>query len=451
MAITAPRVASKAISQGWPEHLDVEGLFIDGGHRKIDLKISERVTILTGPNGSGKTRVLAILRSALALDLASLAAEPFTGLTLRFTNGRRFQVSRREATDDIELTVAVLGQRRKLFSSQVKLTIDPVAHLILPEWIVRVGEDIWEDSRDGELLDLDDLNARFHRRPRPTSDPVNWRISSGQPDLVAGLRNALGRAPVPTFIETKRLDVTSRKKRRSRFPQPVPRHERIHDYVDQIQSQVQQARAEYSRISQLTDSQFASRALQRTDDDPPSSPELRTRFSQLAVLHNELLTTGVVAESPSVDMRGGSLSIPERRMFAVFLEDWGNKLQPLLPVHEKLQMLQQIVGQKLTNKRLRLDDHGRLRIETAAGAQIPVNQLSSGEQHLLALFAMLLFDANRSSVVIIDEPEISLHAEWKHAFLDDIRRVAENADLQFVLATHSTGIINGQWDLVEKL
>jgi len=80
-----------------------------------------------------------------------------------------------------------------------------------------------------------------------------------------------------------------------------------------------------------------------------------------------------------------------------------------------------------------------------------VSKLSSGEQHLVALFAMLLFSAGPASIVLIDEPEISLHAAWKHSFLDDISEVARLADLQVLLATHSSGIINGRWDLTEEL
>ncbi|WP_218106666.1 AAA family ATPase [Micromonospora pallida] len=77
--------------------------------------------------------------------------------------------------------------------------------------------------------------------------------------------------------------------------------------------------------------------------------------------------------------------------------------------------------------------------------------LSSGEQHILALFTMLLFSTSPGSIVLIDEPEISLHAAWKHAFLTDITDVAAIANLQVVLATHSSGIINGRWDLVQEL
>lgn len=64
---------------------------------------------------------------------------------------------------------------------------------------------------------------------------------------------------------------------------------------------------------------------------------------------------------------------------------------------------------------------------------------------------MMLFAAAPGSLVLIDEPEISLHAAWKHSFVDDVSRIARLNDLQVVLATHSTAIINGKWDLVREL
>jgi predicted ATP-binding protein involved in virulence len=64
---------------------------------------------------------------------------------------------------------------------------------------------------------------------------------------------------------------------------------------------------------------------------------------------------------------------------------------------------------------------------------------------------MLLFSARSGSLVLIDEPEISMHAAWKHSFLDDISEVAKLSELQIVLATHSSAIINGNWDLVREI
>lgn len=444
-----PQRRTHRAGAGWPQSLTVEGLFREDVKRRIEFRLPDHVTILSGPNGSGKTRLLVILRAALALDWNALASEPFRNMNLTYSTGKRLVVHRRQKDEGLYLQVEVLQRTKPLTEVTMELQ-SSAAPLHLPGWIAQVDDELWQDLRDGELLDRDDLTVRFG--PGPGHDPRAgpWQLASSQARSVGVIREAIGHSPPPTLIETKRLDVRSRREAR-RSSNEASRHERIHDYVNEIQRQVQAARAEYSMIAQRADSQFASRALEKSSDSPPALPELRRRFQELAELHGELLKTGLAAETPGVEMRGGSLTKAERRIFSVFLEDWGRKLAPLLPVHEKLQMLQEIVGAKLKDKHLRLDSNAHLRVENIDGAEIPVDQLSSGEQHLLALFAMLLFSASPSSVVLIDEPEISLHAEWKHAFLDDIQKAARNADLQFVLATHSTAIINGQWDLVEEL
>ena len=135
----------------------------------------------------------------------------------------------------------------------------------------------------------------------------------------------------------------------------------------------------------------------------------------------------------------------------LFLQDWERKLQPLLPVHRKITALKRIVNDKFVGKSLTLDSRGVLKFASDEGKEVPVGVLSSGEKHLLALFTMLLFAANEGSFVFIDEPEISLHAAWKHAFVDDLEVVAELADVQIVFATHSTAVINGRWELVQEL
>ncbi|MEV5042055.1 ATP-binding protein [Microbacterium sp. LMI1x-1-1.1] len=143
----------------------------------------------------------------------------------------------------------------------------------------------------------------------------------------------------------------------------------------------------------------------------------------------------------------------DRRILSVFLDDWDRRLEPLLPVNEKLEALRDILDTKLapSGKVTSISARGGLEFHNAAGHRLPVARLSSGEQHLVALFTLLLFAARPGSLVLIDEPEISLHAAWKHAFLADITRVAALSNLQVVLATHSAGIINGRWDLTEEL
>ena len=91
------------------------------------------------------------------------------------------------------------------------------------------------------------------------------------------------------------------------------------------------------------------------------------------------------------------------------------------------------------------DDQG-LVIVASDEDLIPLDSLSSGEQHLLVLFSTLLFDVPEGSLVLIDEPELSLHVTWQREFLDDLQQIAAIADINVLLATHSPQLINEKWN-----
>lgn len=71
------------------------------------------------------------------------------------------------------------------------------------------------------------------------------------------------------------------------------------------------------------------------------------------------------------------------------------------------------------------------------GDPIKESQLSSGEQQLLVLAYEILFRAHEGTLVIIDEPEISLHVMWQDTLVKDLVTMGEPAKLQFLMATHS--------------
>ena len=70
--------------------------------------------------------------------------------------------------------------------------------------------------------------------------------------------------------------------------------------------------------------------------------------------------------------------------------------------------------------------------------KISVDQFSSGQIELFALFATLLQIRNSSKVIFIDEPELHLDPQWHATLLHEMRRFLPNA--QFIIATHSPQI-----------
>jgi len=85
------------------------------------------------------------------------------------------------------------------------------------------------------------------------------------------------------------------------------------------------------------------------------------------------------------------------------------------------------------------------------GSPLSTTDLSSGEQHELVLMYELLFNVKPNSLIMIDEPELSLHVAWQMQFLDDLQSIIALSEFDILLATHSPQIINKRWDLTVEL
>lgn len=179
---------------------------------------------------------------------------------------------------------------------------------------------------------------------------------------------------------------------------------------------------------------------------------LKDMYNDVHAVSEELHSNGLSALPEFMEFPDRDLTTLERRILTHFVQDWRKKLSPLIPVSVRIQALRSILNGKLRLKKAQYHSTRGLEfVSDVTGEPIPVNSLSSGEQHLIVLFTSLLFSATRGSIVLIDEPEISMHAAWQHAFLGDISRVAKIQELQVILATHSTAIINGHWELVQEI
>lgn len=70
-------------------------------------------------------------------------------------------------------------------------------------------------------------------------------------------------------------------------------------------------------------------------------------------------------------------------------------------------------------------------------------QLSSGEKQLLVILMTVLVQNREPYVLLMDEPEISLHIEWQQQLISLIRKL--NPHVQLILSTHSPALIMDGW------
>ena len=77
--------------------------------------------------------------------------------------------------------------------------------------------------------------------------------------------------------------------------------------------------------------------------------------------------------------------------------------------------------------------------------------LSSGEKHEFVMFYKLIFDTPENALVLIDEPEISLHVLWQLEFMSDLTSIQSANKFQSIIATHSPQVFQGVEHLIVDL
>ncbi|HCH1718655.1 TPA: ATP-binding protein [Vibrio parahaemolyticus] len=73
----------------------------------------------------------------------------------------------------------------------------------------------------------------------------------------------------------------------------------------------------------------------------------------------------------------------------------------------------------------------------------PLASRSSGEQCLFLLFLGIISSIDDNSLILIDEPEISLHPSWQQRFVEILKEsLSEYSGCHFIIATHSPLIVS---------
>ena len=76
-------------------------------------------------------------------------------------------------------------------------------------------------------------------------------------------------------------------------------------------------------------------------------------------------------------------------------------------------------------------------------ASFKLEDASSGESHLITSLFGVIANINNSSLVIIDEPEISLHPNWQLDYMTFLQRISKSfTGVHFVISTHSHFIVS---------
>lgn len=132
-----------------------------------------------------------------------------------------------------------------------------------------------------------------------------------------------------------------------------------------------------------------------------------------------------------------------------FVKQYVNELVfvKLKNAKDAYQEIQQMIDLIFEDFKLNIRFHGlnnnqELIFTNNKGEQFGADGLSAGEKQLLAKVFPLFTEEMKGKVILMDEPEESLHPSWQSMLVPVLRRCAKENDCQFILATHSPQIIS---------
>jgi predicted ATPase len=368
----------------------VFGLF-DLFDHVIPLNQDERVTILHGPNGFGKTAVLRLLRALFECDYEALNRVPFGALELDLGADGTLRVERTST------------------EKETGLRFTRTAPGGVKTWRPERRDEPWYETL-------------------PFTAPLRVRFITTQ--------RLLARREAP--------------KRLSLFQQPQPLSV-VKELAIELATRIEETQAAYGRRAQELDREFPARLLQRNTHPALTVEELQRRLREIEQKNQRLVTAGLLDAQSAVAVPVEKVDEEARSVLSVFVTDAEKKLGVFDDLLARVELLREVVGRRFLFKTLITGGEHGIQFKTVKGKTLDLDDLSSGEQHELVLLYDLLFCVERGALVLLDEPEISLHISWQNEFIDDLSRVVKLCGFDVLLATHSPDIIGKHWDLTVEL
>ena len=97
---------------------------------------------------------------------------------------------------------------------------------------------------------------------------------------------------------------------------------------------------------------------------------------------------------------------------------------------------------KETGKTMSESSNG-LSFQMENGQTVQLFNLSAGEKQLLIILLTALLEKRQDFVLLMDEPEISMHIDMQYTLIDNLMKI--NPELQLIMSTHSPAIFGSGW------
>ena len=447
----------------------VEGLFGIFDHT-ISLNAEERITIIHGPNGFGKTILLQMLNGLFNNKFTEFRSIPFRKFEVRFEEGSAIWVDelsesnilQQDLRDSLEpddrstrehvhlpktpIIINFLGnngQTDSFIFEPINADEIPLPMIEDVTGLERIGGSKWL-SDHGEILSLDEVIDRFgHLLPLKFEEPDWWvRVKESTKIHLIGIERL--------------FNISGRRATRGRFIHSrspgVPWVPTVEGYPNELFKTIQEKLAESAALSQSLDRTFPARLVEQMGHSKLTENQIKNKLDELEKKRSRLEEVGLVDKEQDMDFLPiQQITKNAEEVLSVYVQDVEKKLSVFDEIADKIELFKKIINERLLYNRITISRQEGFSFLTRGDKPLPVTSLSSGEQHELVLLYQLLFEVRPNSLILIDEPELSLHVAWQQQFLQDLQEITQLASFDVLIATHSPQIIHDRWDLTVEL
>lgn len=448
--------------------ISIEGLFGTFDH-KIPLNLDERITIIHGPNGFGKTILFKMVSGLFNQNYSEIRNVPFQLLTIKFNNGNEIKVKKhiiknqkkknskhiifndlvsiRNKRIRIEVTYSTNTSKKNLNFDindhndliEMEFPLDLLEKFIGP--IRQVGPNRWHDRFTERILNLEEVLDRYgHHLDRigaieAFQEPKWWK------DILKRIEIHL--------IESQRLfniqEKTSLKKNSRMIPS-------VTIYSEELAETINQKLAESAELSQSLDRTFPVRLVEKMGMSDLTPAQLKEKLSELEKKRSRLKVVGLLDKEEDMGfLPDKDLVANTKDVLAIYIEDVEKKLGIFDDIANRIELFKSIIESRFLYKKIIFSKEKGFSFTNLNNERLPLDKLSSGEQHELVLLYQLLFKVKPDALILIDEPELSLHVVWQQQFLESLQEITKLSLFDVLIATHSPQIIHDRWDLTVEL
>jgi len=394
----------------------------------ITLK-SGGVTIITGPNGFGKSTILRSIDALYRGDIIFFSKLDFS--EIHFIGSEQDELIIKKNNDKLFFNGTEFDDKSTPDMDLSQLAINDQFLL------KKIGENSIMDKLVEDLLDIDKLMIKYNLNSCKNE-------KNGQHRKLTKVKKMMVKTSGETrFIKEQRL-ITEKLVRRVGGLNDKKFVNIIDDLPDSFKEIMNKISNEYSATANKLDSTYPNRLFE-TGEGISKEEYLKKMLSM-----SERFTKLAKFNISDIKLHKDVDFLDEHaKALKVYFEDFDKKYEVFDEFIIQLEMFTKIVNSRLKFKNIQISRENGIEVfkENNSEKPLSLNQLSSGEKQEIILFYELIFQIDKDVHLLIDEPEISLHIEWQLKFMDDLLKIAEYKNLKVTVATHSPQIINNHWDI----